>query len=1066
MFVTYNYVTTPATYPLDQLTPITKASLRGVYSLATLFSNTGPVVQISNTSAATVTANFYGSTSGVSLSTGAFGSGLSLTQWLAANPGTAYVTTWYDQSGSGNHGTTSSSGQRPVINVSSVPWSVDMSTSGTYFNLPNGTIPQNTSYTFHTKLGYYPTVITGCIFNAGTNSGGQTNSLRFGVLNSVVGYDNYWYYNDYYYTTGTTSSNLIEGNSTTLVAYANTVSAPGPLTTATFTGGTSSTYYYQIGYINGTYATANPVSLRTGWAGVAGNEFIGNDTLGGYLRTRMYHGLISNAAVCAQDKWVIEQQESVTSSPWATGGIVTSYVANSVTYYVHSFFASVTTFTCSSNLTADVLVVAGGGGGGGGGGGAGGVQLFQNQKLSAGSYPVVVGLGGTAGASGANNNGANGQNSQFGTLNPSIGGGGGGSNNSIIPPVPGGSGGGAGYPGNAIAGLGIPGQGYPGGTSAGASAYGGGGGAGGPGGNGTTSAGGAGGPGILVNITGTPSYYGGGGGGAVYNATSGALGGPGGGGSAGSVASPGFNGQNGLGGGGGGVFSGQAIQTAQLEVGYGVMSGAPGVQFTTKPTYTPGASAVFSITFDIFVTSAAAPTWRNIFAHNAQNNNAGNRAPSFYLTGTDTAPSNRAHFNFNPGGGGGASVSNMIIPQNQWYNITLTSDGSNAKVYMNGTEDTTARFSGTFTWPNPDDQWYWCNALTTAGGSILVRNFYFYNNITLSAAQIASTTYAGGAGGSGIVIVRYAAPTALDEYQASTILLLHADSLVDSSPYQNQMVQGSTVVTSATKQFGTGSFSCNGSSNSISTSLQAFGSSDFTIELWANPTASNAGSLVSSSIGGWSISLVLGVVNVFCQSANGTGAFLNGTTKLTNGTWTNVVFQRSGSTFNTYINGNLDATAIFGGAWDSGGTSNVSLGVNFQGYLDEIRVSLVARYPLGFQVPGTAFQSDSSTILLIHADLPVDASPLGAQLTTNAFPTVTSNAYIGAGALGFNGTAGQYYVTPLSNAYTLGTGNFTIEFWINQNGSTGCVIGSNGLPRDLTTNAWGIITNNSNPNRQ
>ena len=568
MFVTYNYVTTPATYPLDQLTPITKASLRGVYSLATLFSNTGPVVQISNTSAATVTANFYGSTSGVSLSTGAFGSGLSLTQWLAANPGTAYVTTWYDQSGSGNHGTTSSSGQRPVINVSSVPWSVDMSTSGTYFNLPNGTIPQNTSYTFHTKLGYYPTVITGCIFNAGTNSGGQTNSLRFGVLNSVVGYDNYWYYNDYYYTTGTTSSNLIEGNSTTLVAYANTVSAPGPLTTATFTGGTSSTYYYQIGYINGTYATANPVSLRTGWAGVAGNEFIGNDTLGGYLRTRMYHGLISNAAVCAQDKWVIEQQESVTSSPWATGGIVTSYVANSVTYYVHSFFASVTTFTCSSNLTADVLVVAGGGGGGGGGGGAGGVQLFQNQKLSAGSYPVVVGLGGTAGASGANNNGANGQNSQFGTLNPSIGGGGGGSNNSIIPPVPGGSGGGAGYPGNAIAGLGIPGQGYPGGTSAGASAYGGGGGAGGPGGNGTTSAGGAGGPGILVNITGTPSYYGGGGGGAVYNATSGALGGPGGGGSAGSVASPGFNGQNGLGGGGGGVFSGQAIQTAQLEVGY------------------------------------------------------------------------------------------------------------------------------------------------------------------------------------------------------------------------------------------------------------------------------------------------------------------------------------------------------------------------------------------------------------------------------------------------------------------------------------------------------------------
>ena len=188
-------------------------------------------------------------------------------------------------------------------------------------------------------------------------------------------------------------------------------------------------------------------------------------------------------------------------------------------------------------------------------------------------------------------------------------------------------------------------------------------------------------------------------------------------------------------------FSGQAIQTAQLEVGAGVMVGAPGVQFTTKPTYTPGASAVFSITFDIFVTSAA-PSWRNIFAHNAQNNDAGNRAPSFYLTGNDAAPSNRGHFNFNPSGGGGATVGNMIVPHNQWYNITLTADGSNAKLYMNGTEDTAARFTGTLTWPNPDnDQWYWCNALNNLGGSILVKNYYFYNNITLSAAQAALLAY-------------------------------------------------------------------------------------------------------------------------------------------------------------------------------------------------------------------------------------------------------------------------------------------------------------------------------------
>lgn len=171
-----------------------------------------------------------------------------------------------------------------------------------------------------------------------------------------------------------------------------------------------------------------------------------------------------------------------TNTPYANG------------YVVHTFYAS-DTFSNSTALSVDVLVVAGGGGGGGGdaggGGGAGGLLYYGHETpgnghaegtsyaVSAGAITVVVG-GGGAGGTGSVHSG-NGADSWFGTLQ-AYGGGGGGSGWSKSAALgsgsSGGSGGGRGHnnSGTATLGAGTSGQGFAGAPIT--VAYGGGGGAG------------------------------------------------------------------------------------------------------------------------------------------------------------------------------------------------------------------------------------------------------------------------------------------------------------------------------------------------------------------------------------------------------------------------------------------------------------------------------------------------------------------------------------------------------------------------------------------------------------
>jgi len=246
---------------------------------------------------------------------------------------------------------------------------------------------------------------------------------------------------------------------------------------------------------------------------------------------------------------------------------------------------------CAQASTVDYTVVAGGGGGGGrhgGGGGAGGFRESKDSTLnsphtvsplaattgltvSATTYPVTVGAGGTGGDKNPSSAGTNGSNSVFSTIT-STGGGRGytyATGNPGSGGQPGGSGGGGGHTQCS----GIPGgsgntpptsppQGNNGGAGLCGGTYdyngGGGGGATAAGGTAPSIGGGDGGAGATTHINGSPTAFAGGGGGGNYHNSPapGGTGGSGGGGAGGGgpPASPtaATTGTTNTGGGGGG----------------------------------------------------------------------------------------------------------------------------------------------------------------------------------------------------------------------------------------------------------------------------------------------------------------------------------------------------------------------------------------------------------------------------------------------------------------------------------------------------------------------------------
>ena len=158
----------------------------------------------------------------------------------------------------------------------------------------------------------------------------------------------------------------------------------------------------------------------------------------------------------------------------------------------------------------------------------------------------------------------------------------------------------------------------------------------------------------------------------------------------------------------------------------------------------------------------------------------------------------------------------------------------------------------------------------------------------------------------------------------------------------------------------------------------SFINGDFTIETWVRLSASQeSGIYAQGSDANNMFEFFLGTdqtCKVKCYDGGSTifNFEIGGSLFATN-TWTHIALVKKGSVFTYYQNGSADGTATDTSvAGDETGV--VKIGVrrsessDLNGYMDEYRISNVARYHGDFTPSTTAFTSDSNTLLLIQSD--------------------------------------------------------------------------------------------------
>ena len=165
----------------------------------------------------------------------------------------------------------------------------------------------------------------------------------------------------------------------------------------------------------------------------------------------------------------------------------------------------------------------------------------------------------------------------------------------------------------------------------------------------------------------------------------------------------------------------------------------------------------------------------------------------------------------------------------------------------------------------------------------------------------------------------------------------------------------------------------------------SFGTGDFTVEAWIYPTEQQDQPIVGNNSTGtashrtWELQMEGGVGggNFHVNFKTGTTILINGGSNYSINTWHHVAAVRTSGSLAIYVDGTLDnttqATIDFNQRnelWIGAGANNLSSNM-FQGYMDEVRVSNIARYPVAPSTNSFTLQTkrhvpDVNTMALVH----------------------------------------------------------------------------------------------------
>lgn len=231
---------------------------------------------------------------------------------------------------------------------------------------------------------------------------------------------------------------------------------------------------------------------------------------------------------------------------------------------------------------------------------------------------------------------------------------------------------------------------------------------------------------------------------------------------------------------------------------------------------------------------------------------------------------------------------------------------------------------------------------------------------------------------------------------------------------------GNAQIDTAQSQFGGSSLVLDGTGDWLTVDNSSnefqFGSGDFTVEGWINPSAINtSGSPIepifskyntSNSQRMLSFGIYDGFLGYFWASSGGSGNVVQTTQAISTGAWKHIALCREGNTWNTYYDGTRVDTRTLAVTLHAS-TDPVYIGSYFgaslneiNGYIDELRVSDSARYTgSSYTVPTEPFVNDSNTLLLLHMD--------GTDGSTEIVDDTGTTPFV-VGSVSYSGTTDNY----------------------------------------------------------
>jgi len=299
-------------------------------------------------------------------------------------------------------------------------------------------------------------------------------------------------------------------------------------------------------------------------------------------------------------------------------------------------------------------------------------------------------------------------------------------------------------------------------------------------------------------------------------------------------------------------------------------------------------------------------------------------------------------------------------------------------------------------------------------------------------------------------------PAALDAQFNYVTMLLHGDGT--NGAQNNTFLDSSTNNFTITRNGNTtqGSFSPYGSnwsnyfdgSSSLSlATATALGTGNVTVEFWFYPTDISAtyrdlyeGRSSVNSNTGFAIFQYGQTIEIYGNGLKVSSA----ASAFTANAWTHFAVVRTSGTCQIYINGVASGSS---GSYSDNFTSTVrKIGdaINsfpYIGYISNLREVTSALYSGTFTPSTTPLTAISGTTLLTcQSNRFIDNSTNAYAITINGTPSVqrfnpfgASTAYstsVIGGSAYFDGT-GDYLTAPSNSAFAMGTGDFTIECWIN-----------------------------------